>query len=91
MTAGLEQRRRNVRVLDLLTESYMAHSRGDRAAAAAKQDEALSPGGQACVVIAGGMLIGEVPNPDHDLTGWSEYVEAQREALAALEAGEATS
>lgn len=88
MSTELEQRRRNVQVLDLLTESLEAHALGERAESARLQDEALSLDSQAMVVITGGMLIGEVPNPEHDWTGWSEYVAAQREALAALEAEE---
>jgi hypothetical protein len=31
------------------------------------------------------MVIGEVPQPEEDWRGWTEYVEAAREKLAAAE------
>ncbi len=84
----IEQRRRNVRVMDLLTRSYEAHSRGDREAAQAHYDAAMEVDASATVVITGGMFIGEVPRPEEDWAAWCSYVAANREALARLEAGE---
>jgi hypothetical protein len=86
MSGELEQRRRNVRVLELLTESYQAFTRGDEAEAKARYEAAFECDGAAATVITGGMRIGEVPRPEADLTGWTEYVEANREALAEAEA-----
>lgn len=84
----LEQRRRNVRVLDLLTRSYEAHSRGDRAAADAAATEAAECDANVFSVVTGGMRIGAVPRPEEDWPGWMEYVAANRDALADLEAGD---
>lgn len=84
----LEQRRRNVRVLDLLTESYEAHENGDEAASNAAMDRALEIDAGLVSIILGAMIIGEIPNPDRNWPGWAEYVTANRDALADLEAAQ---
>lgn len=81
----LEQRRRTVRVLELMTQSFEAHTRGDAAAVKAAIDEAIDVDFMAFTGIQGGIIIGEVPNPDQDLPGWTAYVGAAREELARLE------
>jgi hypothetical protein len=88
MSAELEQRRRNVRVMDLLTESYLAHSRGDDAESRAKAEAAYECDASAAVVITGGMRIGEVPRPEEGWLAWTSYVDVNRKALADLEAEE---
>lgn len=84
----VEQRQRNVAVMELLTESFTAYHAGDRAAAGDLADRAAAVDGAAVLVITGGMRIGEVPSPDDDWPGWLEYVDANRQALADLEAAE---
>jgi len=86
MSAELDQRRRNVRVLDLLAESYEAYERGDQAAFAAALDQAIKCDAAVVTVIKGGMLIGEIPRPEEDFGAWTEYVAAQHEGLARAEA-----
>lgn len=84
--SDLDQIRRNVQVMDLLTESFEAHERGDREAFERAHAQALDCDAAAVSVLQGGMLIGEVPRPDEDLDLWLEYVEANREKLARAEA-----
>ena len=89
MSAELEQKRRSVRVLELLTKSFMAHSRGDLAACDAALTEALECDAAVVSVVRGGMVIGELPRPQEDPVAWDDYVGANQEALARLEAEEA--
>lgn len=87
--SDLEQRRRTVRVLELLDASYRAHQRGD-------DDECGRLIGEACDVdafavsgIQGGVTTGEIPNPDTHLFEWAAYVQAARDELVRAEEAEA--
>ena len=82
----LEQKRRTVRVLELLTESFEAHQRGDDEAFRAALDAAFECDPAAVAGIQGGIIIGEIPNPERDWPLWTEYVSVNREGLAAMEA-----
>lgn len=84
--SDLEQKRRTVRVLELLTESFEARQRGDDAAFRRTLDEATELDPAALVGIRGGITIGEIPNPERDWLLWCEYVAVNREGLAAMEA-----
>lgn len=84
--ADIEQKRRTVRVLELLTESFEAHNRGDDEAFRAALDAATELDAFALVGIRGGITIGEIPNPERDWPAWVEYVSVNQEALAAMEA-----
>ena len=81
----VDQLRRNVKVMDLLTRSYEAHSRGDRQTFERAFDEAVETDTAAVSVLRGGMLIGEVPKPGEDWEAWLDYVQAARDKLAAAE------
>lgn len=91
MNAELDQRRRNVRVLELLTESYDAYALGLEAEAIAWYEAAFAHDAAAAMVITGGMRIGEVPRPEADWVAWTDYVAASREALAVAEMHEEAS
>jgi hypothetical protein len=84
--ADVDQIRRNVRVCELLDESFAAFQAGRREAAQALMDQAHACDLRAVSVITGGMYIGEVPRPEEDPAAWQEYISAQREALARAEA-----
>ena len=84
--ADLEQKRRTVRVLELLTESFEAHQRGDDESFHAILDTAMECDGFAFDGIRGGITIGEIPNPERDWPLWVGYVSVNKEALAAMEA-----
>jgi hypothetical protein len=86
----LEQKRRTVRVLELLSESFEAHQRGDGEGFRRALDEASELDAFAVSGIRGGIVIGEIPNPERDWSLWVEYVVVNREGLAAMEAGEGT-
>jgi hypothetical protein len=86
--ADLEQKRRTVRVLELLTESFEAHNRGDGEAFRAALDAAAELDAFALVGIRTGITIGEIPNPERDWPAWVEYVALNRDGLARMEAGE---
>jgi hypothetical protein len=86
--ADLEQKRRTVRVLELLTESFEAHQRGDDQAFRAALDAATECDAFALAGIRAGITIGEIPNPERDWPLWVEYVAVNREGLAAMEAEE---
>jgi hypothetical protein len=85
----LEQKRRTVRVLELLSESFEAHRRGDDETFRRVLDEAVDLDPAALTVIQGGIRIGEIPNPERDWPAWGEYVSVNQEGLAAMEAEEA--
>lgn len=88
--SDLEQKRRTVRVLELLSASFEAHARGDHAACDEALDAALDCDAAVVSVIRGGMTIGEIPNPERDWPAWGEYVAVNQEGLAAMEAEEGT-
>jgi hypothetical protein len=85
MMADLKQKRRTVRVLELLSESFEAHARGDDEAFRRALDEAMEHDLPAYDGIWGGIMIGEIPNPERDWPVWVEYVSINREALAEAE------
>ena len=68
-------------MLNLLDDSFAAHARGDSAAAAAAIHEAARADPFAFTGIQGGLMIGEIPNPEVDPDGWSRYVQAARDQL----------
>ena len=83
--ADLDQHRRTVRVLELLSESFEAHKRGDKPATDRIISEAAGLDLLALSGIQGGIIIGEIPNPERDWNSWVMYVEAARDALAEAE------
>jgi hypothetical protein len=85
--SDLEQRRRTVRVLELLDESFRAHQRGDDSECGRLIDEACDVDAFAVSGIQGGVRIGEIPNPDTHLFEWAAYVQAARDELARAEEG----
>ena len=86
--ADLEQKRRTVRVLELMDASFQAHQRGDDEGFRRALDEAVALDPLAVHGIRGGIMIGEIPNPERDWPSWGEYVSVNREGLAAMEAEE---
>jgi hypothetical protein len=86
--ADLEQKRRTVRVLELLTESFEAHKRGDGEGFRRALDEAAELDAFAVSGIQGAIMIGEIPSPERDWPLWVEYVAVNRDGLARMEAGE---
>jgi len=86
--SDLEQKRRTVRVLELLSESFEAHQRDDDGGFRRALDEACELDGFAVAGIRGGIAIGEIPNPERDWLAWCEYVAVNREGLAVMEAEE---
>ena len=84
--ADLDQKRRTVRVLELLSESFEAHQRGDDESFHAILDTAMECDGFAFAGIRGGIIIGEIPNPERDWPLWVEYVQANRDGLDRMEA-----
>src|ERR1035441_1617534 len=86
--SDLDQHRRTVRVLGLLSKSVEAYTRGDASAADRLIREAAEADVMAMSGIQGGILIGEIPHPEQDWDGWTMYVQSARDALAAAEAQE---
>jgi hypothetical protein len=84
--SDLDQRRRTVRVLELLSESVEAYASGDAAGSDRLISEAARVDVMAMSGIQGGILIGEIPHPEQDWAAWTEYVQAARDALAEAEA-----
>jgi hypothetical protein len=83
--SALDQHRRTVRVLELLSESVEAYARGDASAADRLIQEAAEVDVMAMSGIQGGILIGQIPHPERDWAEWTMYVQAARDALAAAE------
>jgi hypothetical protein len=81
MSHDLERRRRTVTVLDLLDQSFAAQGAERSRLIQAATDLDV----EAVAIIQGGMLIGEIPNPERDRSGWDEYVQAARDSLAEVE------
>ena len=87
----IDQRQRNIAVMNLITKSVEAHRRGDAAAAGEAMAEAVRIDPAVVSALTGGMLIGKVPDPEHMPDEWAKYVQANRDGLAAAEsAGEDT-
>ena len=86
--SDLEQKRRTVRVLELLDKSFRAHARGDIASCDALVNEALELDAAVVGVVQGGLIIGEIPRPEEHPDEWLEYLQANRDGLAAMEAEE---
>lgn len=82
----LDQARRTVRVLELLSDAFQAHQRGDDSAFSAAADAAMECDAAAVSVVRGGMIIGEIPRPEENWPAWVAYVDSARDALAAPEA-----
>lgn len=82
----VEQRRRNVRVMDLFTQSYDELQAGNRDRAQELVDEASEIAHDTVAVLMGGMRIGQVPQPGSDQ--WWEYVQDARDDLALTEEAE---
>jgi hypothetical protein len=83
--SDLDQHRRTVRVLGLLSESVEAYARGDASGADRLIAEAAEVDVMAMSGIQGGILTGEIPHPEQDWAAWTEYVQAARDALAVAE------
>ena len=79
--ADIDQRRRNVRCLELLDASYRAYSRGLQRAYLRLADQASAAAPDTYKAVIGGILVGEVPSPETDPRGWFDYVQAQRDGL----------
>lgn len=75
-----ERTRRTAEVLRLLDSSFAAHARGDTAACDLAMIAACRLDCECVSVIQGGVLIGNIPNPEHDPAGWAEYVQAAQDA-----------
>jgi hypothetical protein len=67
--SDLEQRRRTVRVLELLDDSFRAHQSGDDDACGRLTDEACDVDAFAVSVVQGGVRIGEIPASIRRLEG----------------------
>ncbi len=81
----IDQRRRNVRALELLDGSHRAFHRNLHRAHRRLADRAWEIAPETCAAILGGVRIGEVPNPDTNPQGWAAYINVQRDGLAKLE------
>lgn len=84
-TAELEQRRRDVRCLELIDASHRAWGRGLRRATHRLAEAAAGVAPDTYVFVMGGIMIGEVPGPERDPAGWADYLDGQRDELARLE------
>lgn len=73
-----DQRARTARVLDLLDQSHRAYARGDKDESRRLMAEAADLDAAAVVGVRGGMILGEIPNPELDPNAWADYIAAQR-------------
>lgn len=73
-----ERTAQTARVLELLDGSFRAHHAGDHAASGLFAREAVELDVDCVSVIQGGILIGEIPNPETDYQAWADYVQAQQ-------------
>lgn len=71
-----ERSRQTAEVLRLLDESFRAHRDGDKEASDRHATEACRLDVDCVSVVQGGILIGEIPNPDSDYGAWADYVAA---------------
>ena len=72
-----------IRALELLAESNTAWETGDKERCDAIIAQAHAEcGADTVVLIQGGMRIGEIPTPDSE--HWHEYLQHQRDRLAAM-------
>lgn len=69
------QLQRTAHVLLLLDESFVAHKAGNRAAFHVAADAAGSLDPNVVTAVRGGVLIGELANPERNYPAWSDYVQ----------------
>lgn len=72
-------------VLRLLDESFRAHRAGDKATADRVAQEACRLDVDCVSVVQGGILIGEIPNPERDPVGWADYVQTAQEQARSVD------
>ncbi len=78
----LTQLRKTVRVLVLMDESFRAYMAGDRLRATELMRQTTTPELlETCVLLQGGMVIGEIPSPDKEYDEWLEYLDVVRGTL----------
>ena len=73
---------RTARVVVLLDEAWMARQAGQADASDAAVKAAIELDPLAVSGVRGGMLIGQLPDPQRDPDGWAEFVESMRERLS---------
>jgi hypothetical protein len=83
--SDLDQRRRTVRVLELIGQFTQADARGGTAEADRLISEAADVDPLAVAWIHDSIVAREIPNPERDWPAWTEYVQAARDALAEAE------
>lgn len=88
MSDDLTRRRLTVQVLDLLDASFQARARGDQAEFDRLAQEACALDVNVVSAVQGGIIIGQIPNPEADYPAWAGYVQAAHDQLAAEESGE---
>lgn len=70
------QRVRTRQVLELLDQSVHAHRTGNAAAVTVLLDAAMEIDAAVVQAVRGGILLGEIPNPDTDPQAWADYLDA---------------
>lgn len=86
--SGVETLANAIRCLELMEASHAAWEAGEKNRCDAVIDQAAEEcGADVLAVIQGGMRIGEIPTPESE--HWHEYLQHQRDRLAALEREEA--
>lgn len=76
---GTDQHQQTATVLELLDQSWCAHRAGNRAEAERLIVEAVELDVDCVAAVRGGILIGEIPNPETDYPAWADYVVTIRE------------
>ncbi|NJP33713.1 hypothetical protein [Micromonospora thermarum] len=76
-----ERTRQTLRVLELLDESIQAYRRGDKVGSDLAAKAACRLDVHVVSAVQGGILIGEIPNPERDPLAWADYLQAIRERL----------
>jgi hypothetical protein len=76
---GTDQPQRTATVLELLDRSFLAHRIGNRNTAEQLMREAIELDIVCVSGVRGGIMIGEIPNPETDYPAWADYVVTARE------------
>jgi hypothetical protein len=79
VSKGSDQPQRTAAVLELLDRSWVAHRTGNRTEAERLIMEAVELDVVCVSAVRGGILIGEIPNPETDYPAWADYVVTARE------------
>lgn len=85
MSDDIDRSRLTLEVLTLMDQGFQAKAKGDQDGFDRAIQAAVRRDVDCVSVVQGGMIIGEIPNPEFDMNGWDAYFAAARQALGSAQ------